>query len=84
MSGISKSMLKFTHNCGGCGRLGSLGSSMLSGLNEKRGSRIFICKLKLDKSTYILGIFTLGIGMIGISKALHKKLSLQVYWSYVS
>jgi hypothetical protein len=73
--------LKFTHNSGGCGRFGNLGSSIGSGKNLKRGKRIFICKLKCDRSMYRLGIFTLGIGIVGISNALHKKLNLHEYWS---
>jgi hypothetical protein len=81
ISGISKSILKSIPISGGCGRLGNLGSSIHSGLNVKRGNRISICKLKFDRSMYRLGIFTLGIAIVGISKALQRKLNLHEYWS---
>jgi hypothetical protein len=81
ISGTSKSMLKLTPNSGGSGKFGNLGNSTPSGRNEKRGRRMFIWRFKFDRSMYKLGILTLGIGITGISKALHKKLNLQEYWS---
>jgi hypothetical protein len=74
---MSKLTFRFNPNSGGSGRFGSLGNSILSGTKLKRGRLIFNSKFRCDKSIKRLGIFTLGIGIIGNSG--HKKLSLHVY-----
>jgi hypothetical protein len=74
---MSKLTFRFNHNSGGSGRFGSLGNSILSGTKWKRGRLIFNSRFKCDRSIKMLGIFTLGIGIIGNSG--HKKLNLHVY-----